>query len=248
MLRKASLFAWGWPEKGFDGKKCPRRHTSHYLSPPPCVLRMHLCKCVRSPCKKEKKKRKKESGSGAFSRCHSRARKVRRKEDVEALSGAECKPNERQRPPLLSPLVRKELTSKSRWGVGGWGGQTLGSMVTECVINAAMCPVPRTFSTPQDPFSDSGREGGVSRRSGRRGEGASGPPVCHYICPKRGYSLRRGPRANDPCQPWSYGRQQISLRWRMCGRRGQFAAFWFTLNTWNLSKAENLPFYNLASI
>lgn len=32
-------------------------------------------------------------------------------------------------------------------------------MVTECVINAAMCPVPRTFSTPQDPFSDSGKEG-----------------------------------------------------------------------------------------
>lgn len=30
-------------------------------------------------------------------------------------------------------------------------GQTLGSMVTECVINAAMCPVPRTFST-SGPF------------------------------------------------------------------------------------------------
>lgn len=76
---------------------------------------------------------------------------------MEALSGLSAGETSDSGPPLLSLLVRKELTSKGRWGVEGWGGQTLGSMVTECVINAAMCPVPRTFSTPQDPFSDSGR-------------------------------------------------------------------------------------------
>lgn len=40
-------------------------------------------------------------------------------------------------------------------------------MVTECVINAAMCPVPRTFSTPQDPFSDSGERGRGQQEGGR---------------------------------------------------------------------------------
>lgn len=145
-------------------------HTSHYPSPPPCVLQMDLCKCV-CILRATKKKKKKESGSGAFRRCHSKLKgeEGQKERGRGGAFWAECRQNERQRPPLLSPLVRKELTSKRRWGVeswGGWGGQTLGSMVTECVINAAMCPVPRTFSTPQDPFSDSGREGGVSRRSG----------------------------------------------------------------------------------
>ena len=67
------------------------------------------------------------------------------------------------------------------------GGQTLGSMVTECVINAAMCPVPRTFST-SGPFLRLWK-----RRRGQQEErGASGPPLCHCICPEWGYSLHRG--------------------------------------------------------
>ncbi len=82
--------------------------------------------------------------------------------------------------PLLSLLVRKELTP-------GGGGQTLGSMVTECVINAAMCPVPRTFST-SGPFLRLWKRG----RGQQEERGASGPPLCHCICPERGYSLRRG--------------------------------------------------------
>lgn len=69
---------------------------------------------------------------------------------------------------LLFLLVRKELTRVCVclhvwvWGVGV---QILGSMVTECVINAIVCPVPRTYQ-PQDPFSDSSKEGEVSRRGG----------------------------------------------------------------------------------
>lgn len=62
------------------------------------------------------------------------------------------------------------------WGeVGGWvGDQTLDSVVTDCVINAAVCPVPKTFST-SGPFSDSGRE--LEREvSRRRGGGHPGPP------------------------------------------------------------------------
>lgn len=59
-------------------------------------------------------------------------------EDIEELSWLTAGKRATEAP-LLSLLVRKELTP---WG----GGQTLGSMVTECVINAAMCPA----SSPQD--------------------------------------------------------------------------------------------------
>lgn len=69
------------------------------------------------------------------------------------------------------------------------GGQTLGSMVTECVINAAMCPVPRTFST-LGPFLRLWKRG----RGQKEERGASGPPLCHCICPERGYSLCWGLR------------------------------------------------------
>lgn len=69
------------------------------------------------------------------------------------------------------------------------GGQTLGSMVTECVINAAMCPVPRTFSTSR-LFLRLWKRG----RGQQEERGASGPPLCHCICPERGYSLCRGLR------------------------------------------------------
>lgn len=65
--------------------------------------------------------------------------------------------------PLLSLLVRKELTPR--------GGQTLGSMVTECVINAAMCPVPRTFST-LGPFLRLWKRG----RGQQEERGYPGPP------------------------------------------------------------------------
>jgi len=44
-------------------------------------------------------------------------------------------------------------------------------MVTECVINAAMCPVPRTFST-SGPVLRLWKRG----RGQREERGASGPP------------------------------------------------------------------------
>lgn len=102
-------------------------------------------------------------------------------EDIEELSWLTAGKRATEAP-LLSLLVRKELTP---WG----GGQTLGSMVTECVINAAMCPVPRTFST-SGPFLRVWK-----RERGQQEErGASGPPLCHCICPERGYSLCWGLR------------------------------------------------------
>lgn len=85
--------------------------------------------------------------------------------------------------PLLSLLVRKELT------LGREGGQTLGSMVTECVINAAMCPVPRTFST-SGPFLRHWK----NRRGQQQERGVSGAPLCHCICPEKGYHLQLGLR------------------------------------------------------
>lgn len=64
------------------------------------------------------------------------------------------------------------------------GGQTLGSMVTECVINAAMCPVPRTFST-LGPFLRL-----WSRGKGQKEErGHPGPPYATA-------SVQRGDRVS----------------------------------------------------
>lgn len=57
-------------------------------------------------------------------------------------------------------------------------------MVTECVINAVVSPGPRTYQ-PQDPFSDSSREGEVSR-------GASGAPRPPAPPPYATASVQRG--------------------------------------------------------
>lgn len=87
------------------------------------------------------------------------------------------------RGPITFPACQEGVNPR------GGGGQTLGSMVTECVINAAMCPVPRTFST-SGPFLRLWKRG----RGQQEERGASGPPLCHCICPERGYSLRWGLR------------------------------------------------------
>lgn len=76
---------------GFDGKKCRRRHRR--LPPPhtsPLSVSSFLCVANASVHVCDplvKKKKEKERGSGAFSRCHSQARKGRREEDAGALSG-----------------------------------------------------------------------------------------------------------------------------------------------------------------
>lgn len=80
--------------------------------------------------------------------------------------------------PITFPACQEGVNLQEE--VGGGGGQTLGSMVTECVINAAMCPVPRTFATPQDPFSDSGREGGGQQEEGGGSGGGGGHPGLPY--------------------------------------------------------------------
>lgn len=137
----------------------------HYSSPSSLLCVANVSVHVR-----ERETKKRKAGAEHLAAVTHRPGRAKGKRTRGALSGLSAGKTSDRGPPLLSPLVRKELTSERRWGreLGAGGGQTLGSMVTECVINAAMCPVPRTFSTPQDPFSDSGKEReGVSRKIGR---------------------------------------------------------------------------------
>lgn len=181
-------------KKAFDGMKCPVHHplphTSHYL----CLLLLLVHDPCAQPCRTE-----------VFSFCQSVRTGLQKRTQRSWLGWLLA--NKPQRPWLLSLIVRKELTPV--WGeVGGWvGDQTLDSVVTDCVINAAVCPVPKTFST-SGPFSDSGRE--LEREVSRRRGGASGAPLCHCICPERGSGLQLGLRRMTPRQAWSYGRQQVS--------------------------------------
>lgn len=102
---------------------------------------------------------------------------------------ADCWQTSHRGPITFSACQEGVNPRRRRGGVRRGGGQTLGSMVTECVINAAMCPVPRTFST-SGPFLRLWKRG----RGQQEERGASGPPLCHCICPERGYSLRQGLR------------------------------------------------------
>lgn len=119
---------------------------------------------------------------------------------------------------LLFQLVRKELTH------GGWV-QTLGSMVTECVINAVVCPVPRTYQ-PRDPFSDSSREGEVSRGRG----GHPDPPLCHCICPERESSLHWGLRRMTHVSHEVMGDNKLVSNDRCVEGRGHLRVLSFTLD------------------
>ncbi|KAK7901976.1 hypothetical protein WMY93_018745 [Mugilogobius chulae] len=60
-------------------------------------------------------------------------------------------------------------------------------------------------SQPQDPFSESAGEKGVSSERG----GHPGPSYATASVPSRD-RISSAPQANDPC-PASYGRQQIGL-------------------------------------
>lgn len=145
--------------------KCPAchppPHTSHYL----CLL-LPVC----DPCAKRR-------GTEAFSCCQS----ARTERGRRGAVLADCWQTS-HRGPITFPACQEGVNPRG-------GGQTLGSMVTECVINAAMCPVPRTFST-SGPFLRVWKR----RRGQQEKRGASGPPLCHCICPERGYSLHQGLR------------------------------------------------------
>lgn len=153
--------------EAFDGMKCPAchppPHTSHYLpSPPPCVIPQHS-----------------DVGLNRLAAVSQQEQGCGRGHRGSVL--ADCWQTSR-RGPITFPGCQEGVNPRG-------GGQTLGSMVTECVINAAMCPVPRTFSTPGPPSQPL-----VQTARSVGGEGASGPSLGHGICPERGYSLHRGLR------------------------------------------------------
>lgn len=102
-------------------------------------------------------------------------------EDIEELSWHSAGKRAKEAP-MTFPACQEGVNPNG-------GGQTLDSMVTECLINAAMCPVPRTSAT-SGPFLRVWKRG----RGQQEERGASGPPLCHCICPERGWSPCRGLR------------------------------------------------------
>lgn len=79
-------------EKALMGRSVAATAACRRLPPPhtsPLSVSSFLCVANASVhvCDPLVKKKEKERGSGAFSRCHSQARKGRREEDAGALSG-----------------------------------------------------------------------------------------------------------------------------------------------------------------
>ena len=138
----------------------PPLHTSHYL---------HVLLPVCDPHAQRHK-------TEAFSCCQSARAGLWKRADCWQMS---------HRGPITFSACQERVNP----GEEGGGNRTLGSVVTECVINAAMCPVPRTFST-SGPFLRHWK----NRRGQQEERGVSGAPLCHCICPERGYRLQLGLR------------------------------------------------------